>query len=102
MQRIFAGERSRSEEVAAMTFDEVLETGKEKLLEYEPRLKGKVRGIRPYDRLKAKRVSERYEGSLSTARKEVIEQLVGSVLDKLIALTDGFWMSEPEDHLPVE
>lgn len=36
-----------------MTFNKALEIGRIRLLEYEPRLKGRITGIRPYDNLKS-------------------------------------------------
>ena len=40
-------------------------------------------------------VTEKYEGSLSAAKKEDMEQVVGSVLERLADLKDGIVMSEP-------
>ena len=79
-----------------MTFDAVVEVGKEKLEEYEPRLK--IQGQRPYSQ-SANELQQRYECSLPAVGKEDIKLMVSSVLEGLVNLKDGFVMSEPPNGL---
>jgi hypothetical protein len=76
-----------------MTFREVLEIGKSCLEQYEPRLN--VMGHESYDEQRAIPIIARYNGSLSAASKKDIEQVIGSVLERLLNLKGKIVMSEP-------
>ena len=80
-----------------MSFDDILEIGKQKLLEYEPLLKEKVKGTKPSDKHLSKPLSRMYETSLSAANPDVIESVIEEVLGALVSLEDAFWVSEPPD-----
>ncbi len=77
--------------------DELSQIGDSVLMEYEPRLKERVRGVRPYNGLYAKQIAQYYKDSLLPGRADV-ELKVRSVLDELVAQDDGLWMSEPDNE----
>jgi hypothetical protein len=76
-----------------MTFPELLEIGKSCLAQYEQRLS--VVGQEPYNEQKAVAISVRYEGSLSAASKNDMEQVIGTALERFADLKGGIVMSEP-------
>ena len=77
--------------------DEINQVAYDILMEYESRLKIKVRGAKPYDGQNAKRIARHYKDSLLPGRG-MVEVMVRGVLDELLALNDGFWISEPESE----
>ena len=76
------------------TFNEALEICKQKLVEYEPRLK--VKGAKTYTKL-ALHLYEHYQNQ-SSPPKKTIQDKIDVVMGKLVAQKDGFWVSEPEPH----
>jgi hypothetical protein len=84
-----------------MTFPEAVEIARRTLTEYEPRLGGKLKGCRPYtNSAKPLKKEPPYKGSLSIAPEGDIESAVCAVLDQLLNLDGGFWMSEPQPMQP--
>jgi hypothetical protein len=79
-----------------MTWEEVLEIGERKVAEYEPRLKAKIKGIKPYNNSYSKPLSDRYDGSVLSATPDFIGERIGYLLEKLIKLDGTFWMSAPD------
>jgi hypothetical protein len=77
--------------------DEISQVGDNILIEYESRLKTRVRGARPYDHLYTKRIARDHKDPLLPGSDKV-EEMVRGVLDDLLALNDGFWMSEPANE----
>lgn len=82
-----------------MTFDETLEIGRNKLIEYEPRLK--VLAKMPHsESFGVRHVAAHYEGSLTCADPMSIEAKITEVLDTLAEMTDGLVISEPPISTP--
>jgi hypothetical protein len=79
-----------------MTFSDLLDIGKACLVEYEPRLK--VMGKKPYSQSANASLCVSHDCSLSEVTKEEVEQQITMVLDGLVALKDGFVMSEPRSE----
>jgi hypothetical protein len=78
-----------------MSFDDILDIGERKLLEYEPLLKDKVKGTKPFDKHLSKPLSRLYEVSLLAANPDVIESVIDELFGTLVSLKGSFWMSEP-------
>ncbi|HXM41603.1 MAG TPA: hypothetical protein VN924_10145 [Bryobacteraceae bacterium] len=79
-----------------MSFDDVLEIGRRKLREYEPLLKEKIKGTKPFDKQLSRRLSRRYEASVLAANPDIVESVIDEVLGGLVGLADSFWISQPE------
>ena len=77
-----------------MTFTEILALGKARLVAYEPRLK--VKGRKPFSSASAGVVQRSYDCSLAAVHKAEVQSVIDAVLDELVAMTEGFVMSDPE------
>ena len=83
-----------------MTFADAVEIGNKKLQEYEPRLKERIKGSKPFDRRHSRCLAEFYYGYLAGAKPDAIERVIVSVLERLTKVSGSFWMSEPESETP--
>jgi hypothetical protein len=79
-----------------MTFPEVLAMGKVRLEKYEPILKDRVKGKRPFSQ-SAVAIRKKYEcsPSLASVRAEEIERVIDALLEELAGV-GKFVISEPD------
>jgi hypothetical protein len=83
----------RTQAAPSMTFDGFVKLADEKLREYEPLLRQKVMGTKPYNKSYSISLCRQVEEPVPN---DSIKRIVCEVLDELLALDSGFWMSEPE------
>jgi hypothetical protein len=77
-----------------MTFAEILDVGRECLVEYEPRLK--VLGQKPWDASANDSLCVKLTVYPSSLVREDMRRVISALLDGLAALEDGFIMSGPK------